>query len=54
MRSRGYDLNKNVTGHIEKNSVRGQLGSGGRVVRLRTGDGSITLSRTLAAERGTF
>jgi DUF4097 and DUF4098 domain-containing protein YvlB len=44
----------NVSGHIERNSVRGQLGSGGRVVRLRTGDGSITLSRAPAAERGTF
>ena len=44
----------NVGGHIEKNSARGQLGSGGRVVRLRTGDGSITLSRIAAAERGSF
>jgi len=35
----------NVTGQIGKNSVRGRLGSGGRLVRLRTGDGSITLRR---------
>jgi DUF4097 and DUF4098 domain-containing protein YvlB len=34
----------NVTGPIEKNSVRGRLGSGGRSVRVRTGDGSITLT----------
>jgi DUF4097 and DUF4098 domain-containing protein YvlB len=42
----------NVSGAIGKNSVRGQLGSGGRLVRLRTGDGSITLSRIAAAGRG--
>jgi DUF4097 and DUF4098 domain-containing protein YvlB len=35
----------NVTGEISKRSVRGTLGSGGKVVRLRTGDGSITLRR---------
>jgi hypothetical protein len=34
-----------VTGAISRNSVRGQLGSGGRSVRVRTGDGSITLRR---------
>lgn len=44
----------NVSGKIGRNSVRGQLGSGGRLVRLRTGDGSITLNRIVAAERGTF
>jgi DUF4097 and DUF4098 domain-containing protein YvlB len=44
----------NVSGHLERNSVRGQLGSGGPLVRLRTGDGSITLRRSLPAERGTF
>jgi DUF4097 and DUF4098 domain-containing protein YvlB len=33
----------NVSGEIGKSSVRGRLGSGGRVIRLRTGDGSITL-----------
>jgi DUF4097 and DUF4098 domain-containing protein YvlB len=44
----------NVSGKIGRNNVRGQLGSGGRLVRLRTGDGSITLNRILAAERGTF
>jgi DUF4097 and DUF4098 domain-containing protein YvlB len=44
----------NVGGKIGRNSVRGRLGSGGRLVRLRTGDGSITLHRIAAAERGTF
>jgi DUF4097 and DUF4098 domain-containing protein YvlB len=33
----------NVTGEIRKNSVRGRLGSGGHVVHVRTGDGSITV-----------
>jgi len=41
----------NVTGNIGRNSVRGRLGSGGRSVRVRTGDGSITVKRTLSAER---
>jgi DUF4097 and DUF4098 domain-containing protein YvlB len=36
----------NVTGEIKRNSVRGRLGSGGPTVRVRTGDGSITLRRT--------
>ncbi len=35
----------NVTGKIGKTTLRGSLGSGGRAVRLRTGDGSITLRR---------
>jgi DUF4097 and DUF4098 domain-containing protein YvlB len=35
----------NVTGTIGRNTVRGRLGSGGRAVRVRTGDGSITLRR---------
>lgn len=35
----------NGTGEIRKNSVRGRLGSGGRAVRVRTGDGHITLRR---------
>ena len=33
----------NVTGKVDRNNVRGTLGSGGRSIRLRTGDGSITL-----------
>jgi Putative adhesin len=41
----------NVTGKIGRDTLRGQLGSGGRTVRVRTGDGSITLRRTLSAER---
>ena len=36
----------NVTGNIGKNTLRGRLGDGGRAVRVRTGDGSITLKRS--------
>jgi len=36
----------NVTGQLRRNSVRGRLGSGGRAIRLRTGDGSITIRRS--------
>ena len=36
----------NVTGNIGKNNLRGRLGDGGRSVRVRTGDGSITLKRS--------
>jgi putative adhesin len=36
----------NVTGEIRRNSVHGRLGSGGRLLRVRTGDGSITLRRS--------
>lgn len=36
----------NVTGNVGKNSLRGRLGDGGRAVRVRTGDGSITLKRS--------
>jgi DUF4097 and DUF4098 domain-containing protein YvlB len=35
----------NVTGGISRNSVKGSLGSGGRAMRVRSGDGSITLRR---------
>jgi DUF4097 and DUF4098 domain-containing protein YvlB len=42
----------NVTGEIKRNSVRGRLGSGGRQLRVRTGDGSITLRRSQQPERG--
>jgi hypothetical protein len=35
-----------VTGTIGKNNLRGRLGDGGRSVRVRTGDGSITLKRS--------
>ena len=41
----------NVTGTIGRNTLRGRLGAGGPNVRLRTGDGSITLKRSLSAER---
>ena len=36
----------NVTGTIGRNTVRGRLGDGGKAVRVRTGDGSITLKRS--------
>lgn len=36
----------NVTGKIGRNTVRGRLGDGGKAVRVRTGDGSITLKRS--------
>jgi DUF4097 and DUF4098 domain-containing protein YvlB len=36
----------NVTGSVGKNSLRGRLGAGGHAVRVRTGDGSITLKRS--------
>lgn len=36
----------NVAGELRKNSLKGRIGSGGRLVRLRTGDGSITLRRS--------
>jgi len=36
----------NVTGRIGRNALRGRLGSGGRTVRVRTGDGSINLRRS--------
>ena len=43
---RMHDLTlSNVTGNIGKNSLRGRLGDGGKAVRVRTGDGSITLKR---------
>ena len=35
-----------VTGKMATNRLRGQLGTGGRLLRIRTGDGSITLRRT--------
>jgi DUF4097 and DUF4098 domain-containing protein YvlB len=35
----------NVSGNFGRDSVRGRLGGGGRKVRVRTGDGSITLRR---------
>lgn len=34
-----------VTGRISRNSVRGRIGAGGKQLRVRTGDGSITLKR---------
>jgi DUF4097 and DUF4098 domain-containing protein YvlB len=36
----------NVTGQMARNTVRGRLGAGGSIVRVRTGDGSITLRRS--------
>jgi DUF4097 and DUF4098 domain-containing protein YvlB len=34
-----------VTGRMARNRLRGQLGTGGRLLRVRTGDGSITLRK---------
>jgi hypothetical protein len=39
------DLRVNVSGRLGKNRLRGQLGEGGVPLRIRTGDGSITLRR---------
>jgi len=36
----------NVSGEMRKHTVRGRLGAGGKAVRVRTGDGSITLKRS--------
>jgi hypothetical protein len=36
----------NVTGRISRSSLRGRLGAGGHNLRVRTGDGSITLKRS--------
>jgi hypothetical protein len=36
----------NVTGRIGRNSLRGRLGNGGHNLRVRTGDGSITIKRS--------
>src|SRR5438105_2147386 len=41
----------NVTGQIGRNSLRGRLGAGGHQLRVRTGDGSITLRRPQTAEK---
>jgi DUF4097 and DUF4098 domain-containing protein YvlB len=44
---RMHDLTlSNVTGQLNKGTVRGRLGDGGHAVRVRTGDGSITLRRS--------
>jgi hypothetical protein len=34
-----------VSGRMARNRIRGQLGVGGRLLRIRTGDGSITLRK---------
>jgi DUF4097 and DUF4098 domain-containing protein YvlB len=43
----------NVTGQIGKSSVRGRLGAGGHAVKVRTGDGSITLKALRSGGRDT-
>jgi DUF4097 and DUF4098 domain-containing protein YvlB len=43
----------NVTGRIGRNSLRGRLGDGGHTVRVRTGDGSITLARSKTTKPAT-
>ena len=35
----------NVTGPIERGRIQGRLGSGGRALRVRTGDGSVAIRR---------
>jgi len=35
-----------VKGEVSKNAVRGQLGNGGHSMRVSTGDGAITISRS--------
>jgi DUF4097 and DUF4098 domain-containing protein YvlB len=35
-----------VSGKMARNRLRGQIGTGGRLLRVRTGDGSITLRKT--------
>ena len=35
----------NVTGQTDKNSMRGRIGAGGHALRVRTGDGSITIRK---------
>lgn len=43
---RVHDLTlSNVSGETSRHDLRGRLGSGGRTVRIRTGDGSITLTK---------
>lgn len=40
----------NVTGTMNKETVRGQIGSGGRSVKVRSGDGSIRITSRFAHE----
>ena len=35
-----------IKGEVSKNAVRGQIGAGGRSLRVSTGDGGITISRS--------
>jgi DUF4097 and DUF4098 domain-containing protein YvlB len=41
----------NVTGTMGRQTLRGRLGSGGRAVSVRTGDGSITVKASPRAEK---
>jgi len=41
--SSDLDVTFTVTGTIERNTLRGSLGDGGNVLRVRTGDGTIRL-----------
>jgi len=36
----------NVVGEMRRNALKGRLGAGGKLLKLRTGDGSITLRRS--------
>jgi DUF4097 and DUF4098 domain-containing protein YvlB len=39
----------NVSGELDRHTMRGRIGSGGRSVKLRSGDGSIRISTTSRA-----
>jgi DUF4097 and DUF4098 domain-containing protein YvlB len=43
------DIPLTVTGRYGQNSVRGDMNGGGNTLRVRTGDGSIRLKRSMAA-----
>ena len=35
-----------VTGELDRHNMRGRLGPGGKTLRVRTGDGSITIRKS--------
>jgi hypothetical protein len=45
------DLALTVSGDVARRSVRGRVGSGGRLLKIRSGDGTITLRGGRMAER---
>jgi DUF4097 and DUF4098 domain-containing protein YvlB len=48
------DMDLTTNASIEKRSVRGRLGAGGNTVRVRSGDGSITLKRSYGSTTATL